>query len=145
MKCSLFPSIFSINLIIFARPGQGPSLFQIENSIPTYTGCRTRIRLFSVGWEVLFYGRETICKGRVSKSSPEMRGRGMVSTGFSSRSCPLFTEVVYRGEQKNQKIKKTKKTGKKFNRKNQTVKKNRLNRLKFLKNRPVRFGLVSVL
>lgn len=44
-----------------------------------------------------FFGRGTVCKGRVSKSSPEMRGRGSVSTGFSSRSCPLFTEVVREG------------------------------------------------
>ena len=28
----------------------------------------------------------------VTKSSPEMRGRGSVSTGFSSRSCPFYKE-----------------------------------------------------
>lgn len=84
------------------RLSQGPTLFHQENSsIPQspYTGCRTGIRLFSVGWEVpnSFFSRGTVCKGRVSKSSPEMRVRGSVSTGFSSRSCPLFTEVVRKG------------------------------------------------
>ena len=95
-----------------ARPGPQslpnrelhPDLYRMPDQNPPLL-CWLRSTLLWQGNHLqgksLFYGRETICKGRVSKSSPEMRGRGMVSTGFSSRSCPLFTEVLYRGEQKN--------------------------------------------